>query len=135
MDRSTLLQSTKGSFVRGLKTWALPRLMDLPPSGWDKAIREAQSIDFDAVERTMIILGVVVAAYVLRIEPGTASRWSLPAIYLVQFVQAVPLLVLLAGPAYLRRARRGLDKVIANRSGNADSEPDDMSATGNQMEP
>ncbi len=93
----------------------MPRLTELPGATWDDAIQKAQAIDFDAVERIALILGVAAVAYLLRIQPGTASAISLPVIYLVQFVEAAILLILFVGPFYIRRARRGLDLYIAKR--------------------
>ena len=90
----------------------MPRLIELPASTWDDAIQKAQNIDFDAIERVSMIAGVVFVAYMLRIEAGTVPAISLPIVYLVQFIEAALLLILLVGPVYLRRSRRGLDQVI-----------------------
>lgn len=109
-------QSFKAVIVHGYRTWALPRLTELPETKWDEAIQKAQSIDFDVVEWMALILGVVAVTYLLRIEAGTVSAISLPVIYLVQFVEAAFLLILLVGPFYLRRARRGLDLFITDQS-------------------
>lgn len=99
----------------------MPRLTELPESTWDEAIQKAQAIDFDVVERMALVLGVVGVAYLLRIEAGTAPVISLPVIYLVQFFEAGFLLILLVGPFYLRRARRGLDQFIEDRNRTHDS--------------
>lgn len=108
-------QSFKASLVQGFWTWALPRLTELPESRWDEAIQRAQTIDFDTVELMALIIGVAVVTYLLRIEEGSAPAVSLPVIYLVQFVEAAFLLILLVGPFYLRRARRGLEMFIAEQ--------------------
>ena len=115
MSQPTPLHSTRDAIVRGLRTWALPRLIELPPQDWDAAIRKAQSADFDSVEQIGLIVGVVLVAYLLRIESGSVSAMASPFIYLTQFLEALLLLFLLVGPVYLRRARRGLDKEIAER--------------------
>lgn len=104
----------KTTVIQGFKTWALPRLAGLPDTKWDEAIQKAQAVEFDGVERIALIVGVVAVTYLLRIEAGTAPAISLPVIYLVQIVEAVLLLILLVGPFYLRRARRGLDLFIAD---------------------
>ncbi len=109
------IQSARDVLVRGFRTWVLPRLIELPTSTWDDAIQKAQNIDFDAMERIAMIAGVVFVAYMLRIEAGTVPAISLPIVYLVQFIEAAFLLILLVGPVYLRRARRGLDQVIADQ--------------------
>ncbi len=109
------VQTFKTVVVNGFKTWALPRLTELPESTWDEAIQKAQAIDFDVVERMALIFGVVGVTYLLRVDAGAAPTVSLPFIYLVQFVEAAFLLILLVGPFYLRRTRRGLDIFIAER--------------------
>lgn len=121
------IRSVRDVIMRGFRTWALPRLSELPASTWDDAIHKAQSIDFDAIERGAMVAGVVFVAYALRIEGGTVPAISLPIIYLMQLMESVPLLILLVGPVYLRRARRGLDRVIADRRNPAsqDDESDD----------
>jgi hypothetical protein len=106
-------QTFKATIVQGFKTWALPRLAELPDAKWDEAIQKAQDTEFDGVERIALIAGLVAVTYLLRIESGAVPAISLPVIYLVQFVEAVLLLILLDGPFYLRRARRGLDLFIA----------------------
>lgn len=107
-------QTFKATVVQGVKTWALPRLTELPEAKWDEAIQKAHAIEFDRIERIALIVGVVAVTYLLRIESGSVSTISLPVIYLVQFVEAALLLILLVGPFYLRRTRRGLDLFIAD---------------------
>lgn len=101
---------------RGLAMTALPRLAELPPGERDEAIEQARNAEFDGWERVGMIAGVALTAYLLRFELPPAHAWALPLRYLVQFAAAVPLLVLLVGPFYLRCARRGLDQVIASRT-------------------
>ena len=107
------VQPFKTVVVSGFRTWALPRLTELPESKWDEAIQKAQAIDFDVEERIALIIGVVGVTYLLRTDAGTVRTFSLPYLFLVQFVEAAFLLILLVGPFYLRRARRGLDSFIA----------------------
>ncbi len=106
----------KETVVKGFKTWALPRLKELPDAKWDEAIQiqMARAIDFDGAERISLVVVVVVVTYLLRIESGTVPAISLPVIYLVQLVEAALLFILLAGPFHLRRARCGLDIFIAD---------------------
>jgi hypothetical protein len=110
--------------TRSFWTWALPRLVELPPSSWDSAIRNARQVDFDRVERIGILAGVAFVAYLLRISPEQAASISLPMIYFVQFVEAVPLLVLTVGPVFLRRTRRGIALEIEGHRGQAVPRPD-----------
>lgn len=64
-----------------------------------------------------MVAGVAFVAYLLGFDAEQALALSPPLRYLIQFVAALPLLVLVVGPVYLRRARRGLDAVIAARHG------------------
>jgi hypothetical protein len=50
--------------------------------------------------------------WLLRDDAEAAETISLPFQYLAQFLAAVPLLTLLAGPFYLRCLRRGLENEI-----------------------
>jgi len=118
------MQATRTMLTRSFWTWALPRLVELPPSSWDSAIRNARQVDFDRVERIGILAGVAFVAYLLRISPEQAASISLPMIYFVQFVEAVPLLVLTVGPVFLRRTRRGIALEIEGHRGQAVPRPD-----------
>ena len=98
---------------RGILTWLLPRIMELPPRDWDRAVKQARNVEFDWLETIWLIGGVAFVTYLLRFDPEQATTISVPMRYLVQFVAAFPLLLIVVGPVYLRRARRGLDTVIA----------------------
>jgi hypothetical protein len=91
----------------------LPRIIELPPREWDSATRHARNVEFDWIETIWLVVGVAFVTYLLRFDTDDTASVSLPLRYLAQFVAAVPLLLIIVGPAYLRRARRGLDAVIA----------------------
>ncbi|MFA7281714.1 MAG: hypothetical protein WC100_16635 [Sterolibacterium sp.] len=114
-----MAQSAKKIMARHFLTWALPRLVEIPISSWNDAIRNARNIDFDLIERVLIVAGVAFVAYMLRFDSEQIVSMSLPVRYLFQFVAAVPLLLLVIGPVYLRRARRGIDMVIEKHYGRA----------------
>ena len=102
---------------RGLLLWAFPRLADLPASEWERVLVRARDAEFDTLERVAMVAGVTFVAYLLGFDAEQALALSPPLRYLIQFVAALPLLVLVVGPVYLRRARRGLHAVIAARRG------------------
>jgi hypothetical protein len=106
-------QSWRGALKRGIQSWLLPRIIELPPREWDSAAKQARNVEFDWTETVWLIGGVAFVTYLLRFDPDETASVSLPLRYLAQFVAAVPLLLIIVGPAYLRRARRGLDTVIA----------------------
>ena len=108
----------RGAHKRGIQSWLLPRIIELPPREWDSAVMQARNVDFDLIETVWLFGGVAFVTYLLAFDPEQATTVSVPIRSLVQFVAAIPLLLIIVGPAYLRRARRGLDSVIATyRSG------------------
>ena len=108
----------RGALKRGILSWLLPRIIELPAREWDRAARQARNVEFDWIETVWLIGGVAFVTYLLAFDPEQATTVSVPIRSLVQFVAAIPLLLIIVGPAYLRRARRGLDSVIvAYRSG------------------
>lgn len=111
MIHSNALQLFGKALKRNALTWALPQLVHLPPGDWDEALREARQTNFDAVERIGVVAGVALSTWLLRSD---AADFALPIRFVAQFVAAVPLLILVVGPFYLRCLRRGLDHVIAS---------------------
>jgi hypothetical protein len=102
----------RGAVKRGIQSWLLPRIIELPPREWDHAVKQARNVEFDWIETVWLIGGVAFVTYLLRFNPDEVTSISLPLRYLAQFFAAIPLLLVIVGPAYLRRARRGLDSVI-----------------------
>lgn len=101
---------------RTLLLWALPRLEEFDAGEWEELQNRARAADFDRVEWAGVLAGVVFVTWLLRLTPEQAVL-PLPLLYFVQFVTAVPLLMLVAGPFYLRNMRRGLDREIERRRG------------------
>jgi len=99
---------------RRVLTLAFPRLAKLPPREYAEALKQARETNFDAFERIGILAAIAFATYLLRI-PETEAEISLPIRFMAQYLTAVPLLVLMVGPLYLRCLRRGLDRVIERR--------------------
>lgn len=106
-----------------LLLWALPRLVDIPPAERSEVLERAREKEFDSIEKIGVLAGVVFVTYLLRFEPTQVTAFSLPALYFVQFVAAVPLLLLVVGPFYLRCTLRGLDEEIDRRRVAGRSEP------------
>ena len=94
--------------------WALPRIEELKPGEWAVALKYARDTNFDLIERVGVLAGIAFTTYLLRFD-ASSDDLSLPGRFFVQFVFAVPLLTLFAGPFYLRCLRRGLDHVIERR--------------------
>lgn len=97
---------------RSLLLLAYPGLRKLPEAQWSKALQRARNGDFDFVEWIALLAGVGVATYVLRFDSEFGAILTPIEKYLFQLVAALPLLLLLIGPFYLRRTRRNLDLEI-----------------------
>ncbi len=102
---------------RTLLTWALPRITELLPGERKDALKRARNTDFDTIEWIGLLAGTAFTTYLLRFDAEQAAALSLSARHFVQFLAAIPLLVLFVGPFYLRRTRRGLDREIERRRG------------------
>ncbi len=100
---------------RAALPWLLPRIAELPLGEWDQALTRARETPFDIVERVGVLLSVVFVTYLLRFDAIQMEDLSLPLRYIIQFLAAVPLLILFAGPFYLRCLRRALDREIERR--------------------
>jgi hypothetical protein len=85
-----------------------PELRRFPPERQAEALRTASETRFDFIEyvgmAAALILTVVLTRY-SAIDMGLAERFGAAV---VNFGVAMALLVVLAGPFYVRRTRRGL---------------------------
>lgn len=102
---------------------AYPALRQLPRAEWDQALKQARETNFDTIEWIGVLAGIALVTYLLRFDTDQATALSLPVRYFIQFLAAVPLLVLIVGPFYLRCTRRGLDQEIDRRHGHGQSNP------------
>ena len=85
-----------------------PELRQFQPGRQAGALKAAADTGFDAIE--YVGLAVALAATVLltrysAAEMGLADRFGAA---IANFIVAIPLLLVLAGPFYIRRTRRGL---------------------------
>ena len=99
----------------GLLPWALPRIVEIRRSEWDDVLTRVRETPFDSIEKAGLLVGLAFATYLLGADNSLAADASLPVIYAFNFLTAVPLLAVLAGPFYLRCWRRGLDQEIERR--------------------
>ncbi|MDP3539774.1 MAG: hypothetical protein Q8S26_13855 [Azonexus sp.] len=103
-DKSLILRSL---YLQWLLVQLFPRLREWPVEEWPSVLGKVQKADFDQFERIGIIAAVVISAWFLR--PAAIAETSLPFVFLSQQLLALPLLLILAGPFFLRRIRRCLD--------------------------
>lgn len=119
MKDGSLIQ--RSSFVQWLLVQCFPQLRAWPVRAWPQLISEARQQDLDWVERLGVLVALVLASSLLR--PAASLEASLPLALLGQWVFALPVLLALAGPFFLRRLRRGLarlaDKAPASGRGGA----------------
>lgn len=110
------LRSASEAARRHLLVWALPRLGELPAIEWPAAIERARQCEFTTLERVAIGVGVACAALLLQAAPAAGATASAQFLgYVVDFLIALPLLLVLVGPVFLHRIRRGLDAAIEQR--------------------
>lgn len=85
-----------------------PELERIAPHHRQRAMERARAESFDTLEMIGILAAIAATTYLTRygIVPATPSSRFWAAI--LNFVVAIPLLVLIAGPFYVRRNRRGL---------------------------
>ena len=87
-----------------------PELRPYRRSDRDRLLREARQVPFDFLEWAGILAALAIVVGVTRYgvaELGPADRFVTT---LVNFAIALPLLVLTAGPFFVRRTRRGLKR-------------------------
>ena len=115
MGISRQLTALGNTARRTLLPWLLPRIVEISRGEWDEVLTRIRETPFDTIEKAGLLLGLAFATYLLGADSSLAADASLPVAYVFQFVAAVPLLAVLAGPFYLRCWRRGLDQEIAQR--------------------
>lgn len=97
--RSLSLQWLIGRLFPALRAW--------PVRDWPTVMRKARQAEFDQFERVGIIAAVIVSAWVLN--PAVSADIPFYLAFILQLLLSLPLLMLLAGPFFLRRIRRCLD--------------------------
>ncbi len=96
-----------GSATKWLEERLYPELERIAPHQRRRAMEHARAESFDTLELIGILAAVAAAAYITKSGIVTSMAEHFWAA-LMSFVLAVPLLVLIAGPFYVRRNRRGL---------------------------
>jgi len=107
----TLLRSP---WLQWLLAKVLPALRAWPVRDWPAVLARLQEAEFDRIERTGIVAGVVVVTWLLR--PAAGDPLTVPFAFLTQLLFALPLLLLVVGPFFLRRSRRALDEMARTRT-------------------
>lgn len=101
--------------LQWLLAQVFPQLRLWPVREWPALLAQVSGLEFDRFERLGMIAGVVLVTWLLQsaaqveVAPGM--------VFLTQLLFSLPLLLLVVGPFFLRRTRRGLDQAIRQRSG------------------
>lgn len=92
-----------------------PQLRLWPVGEWPDLLARMNGQPFDRIERLGMIAGVVLVTWLL--QPAARIEAAPGMVFLSQLLFSLPLLLLVAGPFFLRRMRRGLDLAIRQRRG------------------
>lgn len=101
-----------------LNHWLFPELRKIDSSEQRDELRKAKETPLDAVELIGLGMALLVTVSLTRYS---AAGWGLAERFgaiLANVVIAIPVLVVLAGPFYVRRTRRGLRTYLARRTPN-----------------
>jgi hypothetical protein len=93
----------------------LPELRQFPLDERSAALARARTTAFDLIELGGMALGLVAVTALTGYAVPDASLASRFGLAMLNFVVAMPLLVLALGPFHLRRLRRGLRDQLARR--------------------
>jgi len=99
-----------------LNRWLYPELGKIHPKDRSRALKEAKDTPFDAIEFAGIGIALLLVVLLTRYSTAGMGLGERIGAALVNFVVALGLLALFAGPFYVRRIRRGLRKQIDSGS-------------------
>lgn len=104
--------------------WLLyPDLKKIDPNDRISALHEAKEVSFDIIEIVGIGIAVVLVVILTRYTAVGMSPLGRMGATLWNFVVAVPLLLIFAGPFYVRRVQRGLREYIERTPGSKSDQP------------
>lgn len=96
--------------------WLYPDLRTFAPSDQDAALKKAKDAEFDRIELAGIGLAIVLTVAFTRYSVAGLGLADRIGSGFANLVVAFALLLVLAGPFYVRRVRRGLAKQLRGRS-------------------
>jgi len=101
-----------------ISPWKLllyPELRKFEPRSQQEVLRKASDVSFDTIERVGVAVALLVTVLLTRYAGtgmGLADRFGAA---ILNFIVAIPLLLALGGPFYVRRTRRGLKALLPDR--------------------
>lgn len=103
----------RSPYLQCLLAQLFPRLREWSIAEWPALLAKASQVEFDGVEQVATLLGVILLAW--QVKPPQSLGALEFSLYLNQFIYLIPLLVLLLGPFFVRRIRRGLNLAAQSR--------------------
>lgn len=85
-----------------------PELRQFEPGRQAGALKAAAASGFDAIETIGLALALAATLLLTRYSGATMGLADRFGAAIANFIVAIPLLLVLAGPFYVRRTRRGL---------------------------
>jgi hypothetical protein len=96
--------------------WLYPELKRIDPRDRISALQKAKEGPFDAIELVGIGIALVLVVGLTRYSVTGMGLVARVGAALANFIVAIPLLLIFAGPFYVRRVRRGLREYIQTSS-------------------
>ena len=96
--------------------WLFPELKKIDPKDRVIALDKAKEMPFDTVELVGLGVALIIVLSLTRYSVAELGLLARVGAALANFVVAIPLLLVFAGPFYVRRTRRGLREYIHKSS-------------------
>lgn len=97
-------------YLQWLLVQVLPRLRCWPVREWPRVLAEARREEFDRTERIGILIALGLTTWLLK--PTDSTLASTVGVYFC----ALPLLLVLVAPLYVRNIRRGIETLADEHS-------------------
>jgi hypothetical protein len=96
--------------------WLYPELKQIAPKDRPSALQKAKDTSFDIIELVGIGAALILVVVLTRYSVTGIGALRRMGAALSNFLVAVPLMLIFAGPFYVRRTRRGLREYIEKQS-------------------
>ena len=101
--------------VKSWEYWVYPELAKFALRERAEALHKVRHVSLDTFETIGITVALIVVVAVTKYSVADLGLTERTAMTLANFVIAIPLLVIFAGPSYVRRVRRGLRGQLKER--------------------
>lgn len=96
--------------------WLYPELRKFDPADHGRALQKAKDANFDWIEILGMTLAVAFTVFLTRYSAAGFGLLERVGTAVANLAVAIPLLMVLAGPFYVRRVRRGLRAQLNDQS-------------------